>query len=124
MSGHLVDSDVLIDILRGARRLYWKADDAPAISVLTRAELFAGRSADPAQLREFLAGYEEIPVDRDIAERASLLRSSTGLRMADAVVAATALGTQRVLVTRNRRHFEAVPALTIEDPDRWSEPPE
>ena len=48
-AGLLVDTDVLVDHLRGTRRL--TAAAAPfGVSVVTRCELFAGRD-DPERLR-------------------------------------------------------------------------
>jgi predicted nucleic acid-binding protein len=51
-----------------------------------------------------------------VAERAGRIRRETGLRLPDALIAATALERGLTLTTRNRRHFEAVPGLGVRAP--------
>ncbi len=107
----LVDTDVFIDHLRGAielkagrHRLHY--------SVITRAELFAGSTASDLAAR-LLAAFRELQVDRAIAERAGRVRRETGVRLPDALIAATALERGMALATRNTRHFAAVPGLRL-----------
>jgi len=85
----LVDTDVLIDHLRGQRRL--RADTRRiGISVVSRCELFAGRD-EARRLRRFLWPMMELPIDVVIAELAGMTRRDTGIATHDALVAATAL---------------------------------
>jgi len=107
----LVDTDIFIDHLRGAvelkagrHRLHY--------SVITRAELFAGTTGTELAAR-VLAPFREIPVDRAIAERAGRIRREHGLRMPDALVAATALEHRLGLATRSTKHFGSVRGLRI-----------
>jgi len=109
----LVDTDVCIDHLRGARPL--RATGTISYSVVTRSELFAGRTNE-RRVDEFLAPFREIVVDRTIAERAGRLRRGSSMRTPDALIAATALEHGLELVTRNRRDFETVPGLRLRDP--------
>lgn len=111
----LVDTDVFVDHLRGARRLK-QASDRIVYSVITRCELFAGRETDESQIQRLLGAFDEIPVARAIAERAGRLRRTTGIRTPDALIAATALEHQLILVTRNTRDFESVRGLRIRSP--------
>lgn len=113
MPEHLVDTDVLVDHLRGTRRL--TAPYPVAYSVVTRAELFAGRADEEDRIRNLLAAMREIPVDRAIAERAGRLRRH-GLRMPDALIAASALENGLSVLTRNRRDFDRAPGLGIVSP--------
>jgi len=108
----LVDSDVVIDHLRGARLL-------PKIplsySVITRCELFAGRdNAD--LLRRLLDRMRELAIDSPIAERAGALKRTVQLPTPDALIAATALEHGLPLMTRNERHFGRVPGLDLRVP--------
>jgi len=110
----LVDTDVLIDHLRGERRL--RADGRSlAISVVSRCELFAGRD-EPERLRRFLSAMIEMPIDPAIAERAGTTRRNTGIATPDALIAATALTHRIPLMTRNRRHFDRVAELRVVAP--------
>jgi predicted nucleic acid-binding protein len=114
MTELLVDTDVLIDHLRGARP-FDRARDTVSYSLITRCELFAGATADERRIREFLQPFEELTIDRVIAERAGRIRR-TGLRIADALIAATALEHRLTLLTRNRRDFDHVRGLKVRSP--------
>jgi predicted nucleic acid-binding protein len=107
----LVDTDVFIDHLRGAAELKPRRHRLH-YSVITRAELFAGAAGTDLAAR-VLAPFREIPVDRAIAERAGRIRRESGLRMPDALIAATAVERNLALVTRNTKHFDSVRGLRI-----------
>ncbi len=113
MADVLVDTDVLIDHLRGVHRL--RAAGRLAISVVSRCELFAGRDDDRV-LRRFLSPMEELPVDGVIAELAGRTRRESGIATPDALIAATALVHRLPLMTRNRRHFARVKGLDVVAP--------
>jgi hypothetical protein len=106
----LVDTDVFVDHLRGARRLDIDGDHV-SYSSITRCELFAGHATDESRVRRLLGPFREIPVDRQVAERAGRIRRNHGLRTPDAIIAATTIEHGLVLVTRNRRDFEPVDGL-------------
>lgn len=114
MPDALVDTDVLVDHLRGARALV--APFPVAYSVITRCELFAGRGAEEDRVRELLALMREIPVERAVAERAGRLRRELAIRTPDALIAASALEAGLALLTRNRRDFACVPGLAMPEP--------
>jgi predicted nucleic acid-binding protein len=114
----LLDTDVLIDYLRGEPRAlaYLTAVHTTLrVSCLTLAELYVGvrngveRDA-LARLEELL---ETVPVDREIAVQGGLFRrdygKSHGTGLVDALIAATAVATRSSLATLNARHF---PMLT------------
>src|SRR2546427_12722072 len=96
----LVDTDVFVDHLRGARRLK-AGPQRLSYSAITRCELFAGRNADEDALTLLLSPFTEIPVDRSVAERGGRLRREVGIRIPDALIAATALELGLTLLTRN-----------------------
>jgi predicted nucleic acid-binding protein len=128
LSATLLDTDVLIDHLRGHRRLDL-FDPAWKISVVTRCELFAGRNTHEPSLQRTLELIDELPVDRVIAESAGRIRRTTQLDIPDALIAATALEHGLPVMTRNRRHFERVANLIVCSPEdepnpRGASPPE
>ncbi len=111
MADLLVDTDAFIDHLRGAVAL------APGrhrlhYSVVTRAELFAGNTATDLS-SQLLAPFRELSVDRAVAERAGRIARESGVRLPDALIAATALEHGLGLVTRNRKHFEPIRGLRL-----------
>src|SRR5438105_13164280 len=98
----LLDTDVLVDHLRGARRIE-HGQDQFVYSVVTRAELLAGRATDEARVRQLLAPMREIVVDRAIAERAGVIRRDNPVLLPDGLIAAPAPQPGIPLVTRTRR---------------------
>lgn len=124
MAGTLIDSDVLIWLTRGhlgaARRLH--ALNPWRISTVTYIELAQGcrDQAELARLKRGLAARhtEIVPITPAISERAAGLIDglalSHGLRLADALIGATALEIAATLFTANVRHFAAVDGLVIE----------
>jgi toxin FitB len=112
----LIDTDVFIDHLRGAHRLVLSGDDAASYSVVTLCELFGGARVDERSVRTLLAPFSALPVEQAIAEQAGRLRRATGTRIADALIAATALEHGLTLMTRNVRHFAGVPGLRLVQP--------
>ena len=115
MADVLLDTDVLIDHLRIGRPVRVPPSEA-AYSSITRAELYAGRRADEAVIDDLLVAFQEIPVEREIAERAGRIRRETDMALPDCLVAATAIFTRRSLLTRNVRHFGRVPGLRVRAP--------
>jgi predicted nucleic acid-binding protein len=107
----LVDTDVFIDHLRGAKEL--KAGRHRLhYSVITRAELFAGTAATGV-VTQLLGPLRELPVDRAIAEAAGRVRREAGIRLPDALIAATALEHKLEVATRNTRDFDQVRGLRL-----------
>ena len=113
MADLLVDTDVLVDHLRGSRRLERASGDRIAVSTITRAELFAGSPAQREAVRRLLDPLGELPVDRSVAELAGGIRSGTGIALPDALIAATALHHSLEILTRNERDFGRVDGLVI-----------
>jgi len=107
----LVNIDVFIDHIRGAKRIKVRRDRLH-YSVITRAELLAGTSASEV-IPQLLEPFRELVVDRAVAERAGRIRHEAGVRLPDALVAATAVEHGMSLATRNRRGFEAVRGLRL-----------
>ena len=107
----LVDTDVFIDHLRGAAELV-PGRHRLHYSVVTRAELFAGNTATNLS-SQLLAPFRELAVDRPIAERAGRIAREFGVRLPDALIAATALEHGLGLVTRNLKHFDSVRGLRL-----------
>jgi predicted nucleic acid-binding protein len=125
---HLADTDVVISFLNGRREAVALVQrlrlTGLAISLPTYGEVVEGivYSRDPASredaFRRFLIGVEVLPLDVDVMRRFARIRGE--LRAAgqlipdfDLLIAATAFEYNLTLVTRNLRHFDRIPGLTI-----------
>lgn len=113
MADLLIDTDVFVDHLRGARELRAKRHRL-SYSVVTRAELFAGNTASDLSA-QLLAPFRELDVNRAVAERAGRIVREFGTRLPDALIAATALEHGLGLVTRNRKHFDPIRGVRIRE---------
>lgn len=120
MSGVLIDTTVVIDLLRGygpAHEYVLRLDAVPAASEITRIEVLRGvRSGERRLTERLLSTFQWFPVDEAIARRAGDLGRRTrashrGLATADLVIAATALEHELALATLNVRHFPMFEAL-------------
>src|SRR5215510_14624347 len=118
----LLDTNFLIGLLRGAQT-YWAYFEqlleqiAPLISVITRAEIYAGcHPSEEAETAKLLSFLKSVPVDMDIAEMAGRFVYEYGRRginphLEDAMIGATAVKEQLILVTQNVNHF---PMLSLD----------
>jgi len=120
----LIDSDVLVWLTRGhagaARRLQeltpWR------ISVVTYMELAQGcrDKTELARLKKGLAARqtEVLQITPAVSQRAAelidALALSHGMRLADALIAATAIEHAETLLSANVKHFGAVSGLLLE----------
>ncbi len=110
----LVDTDVVIDYLRGndqAVKFFEKSVEPCCLSAVTVAELYAGVKGEDeeARLDGFLNAHEILEIGRLNAKRAGLLfktyHRSHGTGIIDAFIAAAAEASGSELVTLNKRHF-------------------
>lgn len=122
VKGLLLDTDVLVDYLRGLQKATHYLDERTEplfISTITVAELYAGvrEGKEQSALDRFMLAFEVVPVDAEIAKKGGLYRRkygpSHGTGLADALIAATTEIKQARLVTLNERHF---PMLEVHVP--------
>jgi predicted nucleic acid-binding protein len=107
----LIDTDVFVDHLRGSAEIK-PGRHRVHYSVITRAELFAGSTATDL-VTQLLAPLRELSIDRAVSERAGRIKRESGIRLPDALIAATALEHGLTVSTRNRRAFERVRGLRL-----------
>jgi predicted nucleic acid-binding protein len=107
----LIDSDVLLDFLDGY---------APAgpeltryrercISIISWIDVMAGArtAADEDTRRGFLDHFHIVPLTQRVAEEAVTLRRQYRLKLPDAVIWASAITENCLLVSRNTKDFPA-----------------
>lgn len=114
MSVVVVDSAILIDVLRGhdpAVEFLRGLDAVPVCSEITRVEVLRGmRSNERPAVETLFRTLDWIPVDEMVARRAGQLgrrwrRSHAAISSADLVIAATVEEVDGLLATVNVRHF-------------------
>jgi predicted nucleic acid-binding protein len=110
----VIDTDVLIDYLRDQPQAvaFLESSDQPlAASVVTVAELYVGvrEGTERRRLDAFVSAFEVLPLEKEAAVQAGLLRRqygrSHGTGFADALIAASVQAAGASLATLNRRHF-------------------
>lgn len=133
---YILDTDQISLFQRGHPKVVTRVHTTPpaelAVSIISAGEQLQGRlavirrartQADVARgfarLRETLDFYQTqtvVDYGEDAAKQFDALRAQ-GVRIGtqDLQIAAIALTTSATVVTRNRRHFEQVPGLAIED---------
>ena len=105
----LFDTNVLVECLAGFDQAAAEVDryQNRFVSRVVWIEFLVGaRSADvESRRRSFLDQFNLLEVDEAVSEEAVLLRRRTRLRLADAIILATARVHGLLLVTRNTRDF-------------------
>lgn len=89
-----------------------------AISTIAVAEVLAGpfkhgQDALAKRYEKALAGFEVVPVSQEIAVTAARLRAGSGLRLPDALQAATALEIGAVALVTHDRDFSRLTGLRV-----------
>lgn len=124
---YLLDSDVVIDHLRGKRMI---AEEIAAlgmsISVITQAELYYGAFksglgvdvVEKVQMDLRLLGAEMLALEEGILVDYARLKvdlETKGMRLDDfdLLIAATAMYADLILVTRNLKHFQRIKGLRL-----------
>jgi len=120
----LIDTDVLIDFLRGSPKAIKYLSTAQAeqtcyISTITIAELYSGvrEGNERLVLSDFCKEFNIARFDGDVAEKAGLFRrdygKSHGAGLADCIIAATAEELDCMLVTLNKKHFPMIKSVKV-----------
>jgi len=95
----------------------------PVISAITEIELLSWKNASPQDITvigDFIRDARVIELDPEVKIKTADIRKTFGLKMPDAIIAASALVHNLTLLTRNVSDFKKIPQLNIINP--W-EPP-
>lgn len=112
----LIDTDVLVDYLRGVPSAVSFLENVMThsmcfLSTITIAELYVGvrEGKERPVLDQFIQEFQLAVLNKKIAQQGGLFKrdygKSHGLGLADAVIAATAVSLNAQLVTLNKKHF-------------------
>jgi len=116
MSTILLDTDIVVDLLRGKVPIRNRIDEilmngiALSVTPITWAEIHSGiRRGEEETVRQFFDSVRNLSIESSMGKRAGeylrLYGKSHGVRLADALIAATASVLQIMLFTMNRKHY-------------------
>lgn len=117
------DTNVLVYYLNREVDVVKKVDNIIAtsapiyFSTISEAEILSFKeltNLDIVVINNNLNTLNIVPVDSKLAQIAGFLRRNLNIKLADSLVAATALSTGSVLLTRNIKDFKNIPNLQIE----------
>jgi len=119
----MYDTDILIWIQRGSRKAARLVGGDPerCLSIQSYMELLQGARdrAEQQTVKDFVHAFdfEVLPLSENIGHRALVYVEeyalSSGMRSADALIAATAVERNLELVSGNTKHFRAVRELRL-----------
>ena len=105
----VLDTDVVLYALQGALENGLPQGDL-LISIITEIEVLAFSRMTPEQeerVREMLGRMRVVPLDESVKREAILPRRTTGLRLPDAIILASAIATGSELLTNDRKMTNA-----------------
>jgi len=119
----LFDTDILIWVLRGDPKAAALVDGCEdrSISVITLMELLQGArdERDARLIKDFFRdfGFKTVPLTENIGHRAVIYMEQyalrSGLRVADSLIAATAVENGQPLLTGDSRHYRTIAGLDL-----------
>ena len=118
----LIDTSVLVSILRGDRKLKEKLkklaeENELIISGITEAEIFSGKDMDVKEKREKIADliekFSKINPTNKIMREAGRIRRKYGIPLLDSIIIATAEVSDAVIFTLDRKHFKKVEEVKL-----------
>ena len=105
----LFDTNIIIDYLNGVNKASQEIDqyETGLISPITWMEVMVGADDENQSkiIKAFLQQFQLVAVDRAVCELAVEIRRNNKIKLPDAIIWASALSKEVILVTRNTRDF-------------------
>jgi len=105
-----------VDIIKKVNAIM-ESNSLVYFSAISEAEIFSFRElkeVDIVKINNNLNTLNIVPVDSKIARIAGFLKRNLSIKIADSIIAATALSTRSILLTRNIKDFKNIPNLQVE----------
>jgi len=118
----LIDTNIVIDVFGDIMPNDIKqkvAKMAPVVSAVTYMEALGWHQITPRQmdvLKKFMNAAMILPISRSVMEETVRIRQRKKVGLGDAIIAATAIVHNRVLVTRNVADFKSIDNLIVFNP--------
>ncbi|MBD3204134.1 PIN domain-containing protein [Candidatus Woesearchaeota archaeon] len=120
----LVDTDLIIDLLRGynkSKPFFKDIEESKYdayVSVITIMELMSGKSTtsteEQIKIQNVIDLFKIINIDSDIAKNAGFINRDYDISFPDALIASCAKTINNCsIVTRNKKHYEKIKGLKI-----------
>lgn len=122
---YLLDTNAIINYLNASLPLASMnfltavVDNEPMISIVTKIETlgFNFKSLDEQNTMEtFINGTATLDLSTDIVNKTIAIRKSKKIKLPDAIIAATALVYDLILISRNTADFDGIKGLKVIDP--------
>jgi len=123
--GYLIDSNAVINYLdaslpmAGRQLLNTIVDEESIISVVTKMETLGFNfvsAEEQTTIEMFINGSTILDLNNDIVNQTISIRKSKKIKLGDAIIAATALVYDLVLISRNISDFKNIDGLKMIDP--------
>jgi predicted nucleic acid-binding protein len=122
--GYLIDSNIVIGYLdnklpsHGMKLMNPIIDDIPNISIITKIEVlrFNTSLTDYGILTEFVSECAIINLNDLVVDKTIAICKTNRIKLPDAIIAATALVHELILVTRNTDDFKKIKKLKLLNP--------
>ena len=119
---YLIDTNVIIDnfgnkLPENAKKLLYSI--AITLSAITKIELLGWKDATKEQLQplyEFMEIAHILPITEAVIEKTIAIRQTKKIALGDAIIAATALVYDLILISRNTSDFKNIDGLQVIDP--------
>lgn len=126
MTSVLFDTSILIDFLRKkekAKDILSKVEAGKLtgfVSSVTEAELYSGKESSDDKKKNAIAKIitllKKFDVDNKIAQTAGEFRRDYNISLLDCIIAATAFHQKCKLWTKNKKDFERIKEIEVEEP--------
>jgi predicted nucleic acid-binding protein len=119
---YLIDTNVIIDnfgnkLPENAKRLLYSID--LTLSAVTKIEVLGWINATKEQLQplyDFMEIANILPINEAVIEKTISIRQTKKIALGDAIIAATSLTHDLVLISRNTSDFKNIGGLQVIDP--------
>lgn len=124
MEQYLIDTNVVSDYLsasfsaNGMTFIDAAFDSIPNISVITQIELLCWNTSETTtqNIKNFISDSVVLDINNDVITECVKIRKSKKIKTPDAIIAATALAYDLILISRNTKDFSNIYGLKVIDP--------
>ncbi|CAN5434894.1 type II toxin-antitoxin system VapC family toxin [soil metagenome] len=124
MEQYLIDTNVISDYFsaslpaNGTALMDRAIDAVPKFSVITQIELLCWETdaTTTQSVKDFIEDSSILEITSDVIAHCVRLRKGKKIKTPDAIIAATALANDLILISRNRSDFKNIQGLHVIDP--------